>query len=119
MSQPRFTPITSSLLARKGGAVPSAPKPSLYWAQDDVPPFAAEQTATDQPPRIAKPHRIMVTLSAVEFEKLGIAAVKKGLTRHQIVRAALELHLEQLKREFSACGCMTTDGPCLEGCAAG
>ena len=123
MSQPKFTPITSNLLARKGDAVPSAvaPKPSLFWMQGDVPPLVA----TEQPPRdaemppVVKPRRMMVTLSAPEFEKLGIAAVKKGVTRHQLLRAALDLYLERLTCEFSECGCMTAGGPRREGCAQG
>lgn len=125
MSQPRFTPITSSLLARKGDAVPSAasPKPSLFWAQGEVPPFAPEQPQPDagQAPSVAvaKPRRMMVTLSAPEFEKLGIAAVKKGVTRHQLMRAALDLYLERLKCEFSECDCMTGGGLRREGCAQG
>ena len=62
---------------------------------------------------------MMVTLSAPEFEKLGIAAVKKGVTRHQLLRDALELHLERLKCEFSECGCMIAGGSRREGCAQG
>lgn len=121
MSQLRFTPITSNLLARKGDAVPSAiaPKPSLFWTQGEVPPsVTAEQPRADAQPA-TKPHRMVVTLSAVEFEKLGIAAVKKGVTRHQIVRTALDLHLERLRREFNECGCISAEGPCPKDCAAG
>lgn len=121
MSQPRFTPITSSLLARKGDAVPSAsaPKPSLYWTQSEVRPAAAAeqpQLEAGQTPPVAKPHRMMVTLSASEFEKLGIAAVKKGVSRHQLLRVALDLYLERLTCEFSECGCMIAGGPRRAGC---
>ena len=122
MSQTRFMPVTSSLLARKGAAVPSAIgcKPSLYWSETNaLPPVAVPDAPSDMPPLAAKPHRMVVTLSASEFEKLGIAAVKKGVTRHQIVRTALELHLERLKREFCDCGCMAADGSCQQGCGAG
>ena len=120
----RFAPITSSLLARKGDATPSAvaAKPSLFWAREAPPPPAME------PPRLAplppspsdpaKPHRMIVTLTANEFERLGIAAVKKNLTRHQIVRAALDAHLDRLKREYGGCGCMATGGSCSDGCGA-
>ena len=120
MSQPRFMPVTSNLLARKGDAVPSAiaPKPSHYWsAEKALPPLVSNDASTDAP--APKPHRMVVTLSASEFEKLGIAAVKKNVTRHQIVRTALELHLERLKSEFCACGCLAVDGTCLQGCGAG
>jgi len=122
VSQPRFMPVTSSLLARKGDAIPSAiaSKPSLYWSDENpLPPLAAQDAPGEVPPLAAKPHRMVVTLSASEFEKLGIAAVKKGVTRHQIVRTALELHLERLKREFCDCGCMAVDGSCPKGCGAG
>ena len=122
MSQPRFTPITSNLLARKGDAVPSevAPKPSLYWTQDDVSAVTKKpKPAVDKPPLVAKPHRLMVTLSPSEFEILGIAAVKRGVTRHQLLREAFDLHLERLQREFNECDCMMSGGPCLNGCGAG
>ena len=121
MSQPRFTPITSSLLTRKGDAVPSAvaPKPSLYWRKSEIhSPATADQPQPDgdQPPLVSKPRRLMVTLSAPEFEKLGIAAVKKGVTRHQLIRDAFELYLERLKCEFSECDCITAGGRRREGC---
>lgn len=142
MSNPRFSPITSDLLARKGDAVPStiAGKPSLFWRRPSA--AAAERTAHEAPPLPhdlraveaesltaavvppivldgPRPHKMMVTLTAVEYEKLGIAAVKKGMTRHQILRAALDLHLERLKREYGGCGCMAMGaGNCGEGCGA-
>ena len=124
MSQFRFTPITSNLLARKGDAVPSsvAPKPSRYWTQSELRSPAASalpQADGDQSPPVAKPRRMMVTLSATEFEKLGIAAVKKGVTRHQLLRDALELHLERLKCEFSECGCIIAGAVRREGCSQG
>ncbi len=127
MSNPRFAPITSSLLARKGDAVPSsvAAKPSLFWTREapPPPPVALEVPHTAPlppgPPDTGKPHRMMVTLSATEFERLGIAAVKKGVTRHQVLRTALDTHLERLKREYGGCGCMAMGGGgCSEGCGA-
>lgn len=121
----RFAPITSSLLARKGDAMPSGAKPSLFWARETLPPpppVIAEAPRLERPPGppdTGKPHRMMVTLSPTDFERLGIAAVKKGLTRHQLVHAALDAHLERLKREYGGCGCMATGGSCSEGCGAG
>ena len=122
MSNSPFAPITSNLLARKGDAMPSGAKPSLFWTRDVPPPLVHEAPrrapTPPLPPDGAKPHRMMVTLSPSEFEKLGIAAVKKGLTRHQIVRAALDAHLERLKREYGGCGCMAMGGGCTDGCGA-
>lgn len=127
MGQSRFTPITSNLLARKGDAVPSTTSSdgnvSKFWTRADThnpspPPAESPQAALapPAPPATAKPHKIMVTLTASEFEKLGIAAVKKGVTRHQVVRDALDLHLDRLKREYGGCSCMATGGGCTEGC---
>ena len=122
MSQTKFTPVTSRLLARKGDAVPSmvAGKPSLISRLAERKASAASKvTANDSaqsgPP--AKPHKMTVTLSAAEYEKLGIAAVKKGVTRHQLVRAALDLHLERLRQEYAGCACMA-GGSCDGGCGA-
>lgn len=153
MSNPRFTPITSDLLARKGDAMPStmSGKPSLFWRR---PPVAAEslrsapQPVRDLrllaaepahdfhpidhepppagvvppmvPPEGPRPHKMMVTLSHSDYEKLGIAAVKKGLTRQQMLRVAVDLHIERLKREYGGCGCMAMggSGTCGEGCGA-
>src|ERR1700760_4526646 len=170
MSTPHFAPITSSLLARKGDAAPSAiaGRPTMFWRREDdtpsVQPFVSEslprvaaasneepEPASDAPrpfvvtplpegpPRqvVPKPearrviaavptpevvphtpvpapdgklHKIMVALTPVEFEKLGIAAVKKGVTRHHIVRTALDMHLDRLKREYGGGGCLAKGG---------
>ena len=113
-------PVTSSLLARKGDALPSAvaSQPSFHWSEEkSLPPLVSNDASGEAP--APKPHRMVVTLSASDFEKLGIAAVKKNVTRHQIVRTALELHLERLKSEFCDCGCLAFDGTCLQGCGAG
>jgi hypothetical protein len=128
VSNPRFAPMTSSLLARKGDATPSGVKPSLFWTRDVPPPAPPPPPAMlnlphtaplpPGPPDNAKPHRMMVTLTASEFEKLGIAAVKKGLTRQQVLRIGLDAHLERLKREYGGCGCMAMGGSCGEGCGA-
>jgi len=70
------------------------------------------------PPQSGKPHKMTVVLSAGEYEKLGIAAVKTGVTCHQLVRTALDLHLERLRREYSNCSCMAAGGSCDGGCGA-
>jgi hypothetical protein len=116
LSTQRFAPLTSNLFARKGDAAPSAPKPSLYWARQPAPP--RPDIPPPPPPQADRPHRMMIALSSSDYEKLGIAAVKKGLTRHQILRSALDAHLDRLKREYGGCGCMAMGGPCREGCGA-
>jgi hypothetical protein len=124
----RFAPLTSDLFARKGDATPSAvaAKPALFWQREVAPPPVAvapqpkpKAEATPPLPPGEKPHRMMVTLSQTEFERIGIAAVKKGLTRQQILRGAIDAHLDRLKREYGGCGCMAMGGNmCEDGCSA-
>jgi hypothetical protein len=122
MSQSRFAPITSDLLARKGTAGPSglALKPALAWLQDRLdiaPPATAPAAPIPHPPapHAEKPHRIMVALSNVEYETLGIAAVKKNTTRHLIARDALDFYFNQLAHEFhDECRCVSKAASC--GC---
>lgn len=109
-----FAPLTGNLFARKGEALPSATpnKPALFWTRAtpvDAPPMV-------EPPHVEKPHRFTILLSPQDFQRLGIAAVKKGVTRHQIVRTALDVHLDRLKREYGGCGCMAMGGSCREDC---
>ncbi len=120
MSQPRFAPITASLLARKGEAIPSAPKQSFAWLHEPL-PAEPPQPVVEPAPIFAmepgeKPHRIMVALSAREYEALGIAAVKKNTTRHQIARHAMDAYFGALAREFHGeCRCVSDaarDGGC-------
>lgn len=63
-----------------------------------------------------KRHRISLALSQEEHERLGIVAVKKGLTRHQLMRDALDHYFEKLAGEYkSECACIATGG-CKNGC---
>jgi hypothetical protein len=60
-----------------------------------------------------KPRRIMVTLSAEEFERLGIAAIKKDCSRHAIVHTALNAYFNQLATELPRrCACMANGSCC-------
>ncbi|HEY1629968.1 MAG TPA: hypothetical protein VGF56_01570 [Rhizomicrobium sp.] len=113
MSQPRFAPITASLLARKGEAAPLCAKQPLAWLQDVAPqPPPMLQSTPQMSHGMAdpgeKPHRIMVALSNREYETLGIAAVKKGTTRHRIAREAMDHYFATLAREFhDRCACVS------------
>lgn len=66
------------------------------------------------PPRPpAKPRRLMVTLSSQEFETLGHMSVKKGATRHQLLRNALDEYMSLLGEEFGGyCQCIYTGCSC-------
>jgi hypothetical protein len=63
-----------------------------------------------------KKHRLSLALTSVEHEKLGIVAVKKGLTRHQLMREALDCYFDKLASEYkSNCACIATGG-CQNAC---
>lgn len=56
-----------------------------------------------------KQHRIMLVLTEEEHETLGILAVKKGFTRHQVLRKALDGYLEWLVDEYGTrCRCISS-----------
>jgi hypothetical protein len=120
MSQPRFAPITAALLARKGSATPSsmtglspAAPPSVPSKEASTPP-AAENSAL--PEQEAHHKKLFVSLSHAEHERLAIAAVKTGLTRHQLIRDALDLYFEQISRDLGEeCRCVAGTN-CLRVC---
>lgn len=120
MSSAKFAAITASLLARKGDAAPSVvvpvmalPRPALVPRDDrpappELPPFVFEQR---QPDNADKLRRIMVSIRQEELERLGIAAIKKGISRHDIVRGALDDYFRKLAAEFpQPCACV--EGGC-------
>ncbi len=82
---------------------------------DDVTHFSDHpnrQIAADHEKR----HRISLALSPQEHERLGIVAVKKGLSRHQLMRDALDFYFEKLASEYkSECACIAAGG-CRSGC---
>ena len=121
MSQGKFAAITSSLLARKGEAAPWAERAPLPWR--DAPPLApapmpmsapisAPVQPAQLPPEAVK--RCTVRLSLRDYERLGIMAVKKDVTRQQFLQGALARVLEELAQEFpTGCSCI---GGCGQGC---
>jgi hypothetical protein len=116
----RFAPMTADLLARKGEARPSAMalKPALAWLQDRLEAAPPAMVPPEPAAPAEKPHRIMVALSALEYETLGIAAVKKNTTRHLIAREALDFYFSQLAHEFhDQCRCVSKAASC-GGCGA-
>jgi hypothetical protein len=64
-----------------------------------------------------KPRRLMVTLTAEEYEMLGIIGVKKDVTRHQLLRIAFDEYLLQLVEEYGEkCVCVANGGSCDTPC---
>ncbi len=69
------------------------------------------------PPDCAKPRRLMVTLTPAEHETLGLMAVKKNSTRHQLLRNALDEYMALLSDEYGGdCQCILTGGGCASPC---
>jgi hypothetical protein len=128
----KFASITADLLARKGGAVPSAivAKPLLDWT---VPPQQYAHVA-DEPmiqPKVRHhadtPHlhkddahylrKIQVGLSDGDHERLRILSARKETSRQQIVRQALAAYFEKQAQDYGGqCRCLSGAGPCQNGC---
>jgi hypothetical protein len=128
MSEPRFAPITTALLSRKGHALPSTVVPRqmplesevMVQGEESEPAFrlisATSEEASSGTHEAVKirahrdaerPHKVRVSLSDVEFERFGLAAVKRGVTRHQILRDALNNYVERLMQEYgNSCACI-------------
>jgi hypothetical protein len=116
MSTGKFASITSSLLARKGEATPWAQggQPTLAWRAEPPepapqfikpPPAMARATAPPPPPATLK--RCSVRLYQADYERLGLMAVKKDVTRQQLLQTALGEVLANMAREFPrSCSCI-------------
>jgi hypothetical protein len=118
----KFAPITASLLAQKGDAAPSvvvpvtaSPRAALVPRDDrpappELPPFVFPNPR--QPDSAGKLRRIVVFIRPEELERLGIVAVKKGISRNDILRGALDDYFRKLSAEFSRpCACMEGGSP--------
>jgi hypothetical protein len=99
--------------------VPVAAEPATY--AQEAPHGSAleadqEHLAPLDPSRVKK---LFVPLSHGEHERLAIAAVKTGLSRHQLVRDALEMYFEQLSADMGEdCACITGGFASRAGCCA-
>ena len=64
-----------------------------------------------------KPRRIVLNLSAHEYETLGLVAVKKGTTRHHLAQQAMDAYFEWLVAEYGeACNCIVGGALCRCEC---
>jgi hypothetical protein len=114
----RFAAITAGLLARKGEAQPWAQqmaqeneKMPLAWRHEgavNLPP----QRSSPPPPPPGKERSCAVRMSAQDYERLGILAVKTGTTRHALLKQALA-ELLAAKAQTLSCACL---GACERNC---
>jgi hypothetical protein len=64
-----------------------------------------------------KPRRIVLNLTAHEYETLGLVAIKKGSSRHLLAQAALDAYFEWLVAEYGeACNCIVGGALCRCEC---
>ena len=127
MSSARFAPVTAELFARSRLEVPPAseifsapnlisiPRRGVIATKTNPPIELAEASRQPPPPHGDRPHKVRISLSDREFEAFGIAAVKRGVTRNQILREALNLHLDNLAADYGkTCRCLA--GTAKTGC---
>jgi hypothetical protein len=123
--------MTSELLVRKGEAAPSvlpeAAKPFLRPRLVSPPGekfvFVPDETGqhssakADPDGHGEKVRRIVLGLSAHEYETLGLVAVKKGSTRHALAQEAMTAYFEWIVSEYGeACNCITGGALCRCEC---
>lgn len=123
----KFAQMTASLLVRKGAAAPSEARPGtpafghavpqsepvLELVPPPPPPLRhdAQHRPVDNRSRAHDPEhekRIMIWIRPEDLERLEIAAVKKGVTRHEIAGRAIDVYLRALAEDFPApCHCVS------------
>jgi hypothetical protein len=121
MSSARFAPITAGLLARKGEAQPwgqvgkaeTEKVSSIPWR-----PYTPPEVVTPPPPPPDKEKACSIRMSAHDFERLGILAVKKNSTRQQLLKEALAEFLAAKALDFG-CACLGgSQGTCGNNCGS-
>ena len=123
MSSAKFASITASLLARKGEAQPwnnlgNSLRNSMGTQEAEKVPLAWRAplaVAAPPPSPPAKDKSCAVRMSAHDYERLGILAVKSGVSRQQLLKDALAQFLAGKARDYG-CACL---GACERNCAPG
>jgi len=91
-------------------------RPARVQAEPERPAELGERRSFFSESGGEKRHRMSLGLTQEEHERLGIVAVKKGLTRHQLMRDALDHYFDKLASDYKAeCACIAVGG-CKNGC---
>jgi len=124
MSSAKFASVTAGLLARKGegqpwmqGPVQEPARMPLAWRSEGRSDLRGEPRpapAAPPPPPPAKDKSCAIRMSLHDFERLGILAVKTGVTRQALLKDALAQFLAA-KAEDYGCACL---GACERNCGA-
>ncbi len=110
MSSGKFASITAGLLARKGEA---RPWPALAPEETQVPlAWRPATAAPPPPPSEGKDRSCALRMSPHDYERLGILAVKAGVTRQQLLKQALADFLAGQAAHYG-CACL---GACNSNC---
>ena len=112
-SSGKFASITAGLLARKGEARPWG-APTLADNEDTPPPLAWRPAvaAPPPPPPEGKDRSCALRMSAHDYERLGILAVKQGVNRQHLLKQALADFLAARAAQYG-CACL---GACNSNC---
>ncbi len=110
----KFASITAGLLARKGEAQPWNTMASGMMQEPEKAslPWRGEPARGEPVPPPSKEKSCSVRMSAHDYERLGIIAVKTGVTRQQLLKDALAQFLDSKARTLS-CACL---GACENRC---
>ena len=113
MSNGKYAHITADLLARKGEA---RPWPALTAVEEtpDYRPWRPAVATPPPPPPEVKERNCTLRMSAHDYERLGILAVKADLTRQQLLKQALEEFLASRAAQYG-CACL---GACNSNCGS-
>jgi hypothetical protein len=125
MRQGKFAPVTAALLARKGEARPwgydgteGRPEPDagFFSPRSGAPRSPHEEHANDaSPPPVAIAfsqtgdgmRRLTLRVSQADYERLGLIAAKRDLTRQRLLHRMLDDFLAGAAHEYGAqCGCI-------------
>jgi len=123
MRQAKFAPITAALLARKGEARPwgydgaeiAAEPHEEFFTPRPVAPLREEHAndASPAPLAFALPQtgdgmrRVTLRMSQIDYERLGLIAAKRDITRQRLLHQMLHDFLASAAHEYGAqCGCI-------------
>jgi len=112
----KFASITPDLVVRKGEARPwpqvePAPRsPHPVAAAEDEDPLDTDEMV-HAPLAQDGTKRCSFRLTPCEYERLGIIAVKRNLSRQQVLRQALDEYLAAIELEYGGeCACLGARG---------
>jgi hypothetical protein len=113
MSSGKFAHITADILARKGEA---RPWPALAAAEEmpEHRPWRPAPASPPPPPPETRERNCAFRMSAHDYERLGILAVKADVTRQQLLKQALEEFLASRAAQYG-CACL---GACNSNCGS-